>query len=48
MSIERLNETLQKDWDEITSEELTSITDNFIKRFKVCIAAKGGNFEKFL
>ena len=46
--IVQLKETLQKVWNEITIQELTSITDNFIECLKVCIAAKGGNFENFL
>jgi inhibitor of nuclear factor kappa-B kinase subunit alpha len=47
-SVESLKKALQKAWDEITVEELTSIVNNFTKRLEACITAKGDHFEIFL
>ena len=40
-----LENALKKAWDEITSEELIKIVDNFPKRLRQCIAVQGGHFE---
>jgi hypothetical protein len=40
-----LKRALIKAWDEITVEMLEKIVDNFLKRLKACIEAKGGLFE---
>uniref|UniRef100_A0A914E5B1 Transposase n=1 Tax=Acrobeloides nanus TaxID=290746 RepID=A0A914E5B1_9BILA len=44
-TIESLKRALIKAWNEITLEQLASIIDNFPKRLKACVEAKGGHFE---
>uniref|UniRef100_A0A914E7T9 Transposase n=1 Tax=Acrobeloides nanus TaxID=290746 RepID=A0A914E7T9_9BILA len=44
-TIESLKRALIKAWNEITLEQLASIIDNFLKRLKACVEAKGGHFE---
>uniref|UniRef100_A0A914EAM1 Transposase n=1 Tax=Acrobeloides nanus TaxID=290746 RepID=A0A914EAM1_9BILA len=44
-TIESLKRALIKAWNEITLEQLASIIDNFPKRLKACVEAKGGYFE---
>ena len=44
-AIESLKRALIKAWNEITLEQLASIIDNFPKRLKACVEAKGGHFE---
>uniref|UniRef100_A0A914DNZ1 DDE-1 domain-containing protein n=1 Tax=Acrobeloides nanus TaxID=290746 RepID=A0A914DNZ1_9BILA len=46
-SLERgmLKRALKKAWNEITLETLVKIVDNFPKRLKACVDAKGGHFE---
>lgn len=44
-TIPDLKESLQKAWDQITTEELAGIVSNFKKRLNFCISAKGGHFE---
>jgi hypothetical protein len=43
-----LKRALVKAWDEITPEQCSCIIDNFPKRLKACIEAKGGLFENLL
>ena len=45
--VESLRRVLIKAWDEITVELLEKIVDNFPKRLKACVEAKGGHFESF-
>lgn len=47
-TLESLKRSLAKAWDEITTEQLAAIVDNFPKRLKACIGAKGGHFEHLL
>lgn len=47
-SVDSLKAALKKAWDEITAEEVAAIVDNFPRRLKACIAAKGSHFEKLL
>lgn len=44
-TVESLKRALKKAWNEITLETLVEIVDNFPKRLKACIDAKGGYFE---
>lgn len=44
-NIDALKATLTKEWEKITLEELRHIVDNFTKRLRLCISAKGGYFE---
>src|SRR6185437_5478743 len=39
-----LKRALKKAWNEITLETLIKIVDNFPKRLKACMDAKGGHF----
>uniref|UniRef100_A0A914CJZ2 Transposase n=1 Tax=Acrobeloides nanus TaxID=290746 RepID=A0A914CJZ2_9BILA len=43
--VESLKLALIKGWDEITVEILKKIVDNFPKRLKAYVEAKGGHFE---
>lgn len=44
-SLEELKRSLQAAWDELDVEMLRAIVDNFPKRLRACIRAKGGHFE---
>ena len=44
-TIAALKRALQKAWDEVTTDELRKIVDNFPKRLQACIDAQGGHFE---
>ena len=44
-SITGLKNALKRVWDEITTEELVKIVDNFPKRLRQCIDVQGGHFE---
>jgi hypothetical protein len=44
-NLESLRRSLQQEWDRISSEELRAIVENFPKRLRACIKAKGGYFE---
>jgi len=44
-SVAALKKKLLQEWDKITVEELRPICENFEKRLKLCIKAKGGYFE---
>uniref|UniRef100_A0A914DA60 Uncharacterized protein n=1 Tax=Acrobeloides nanus TaxID=290746 RepID=A0A914DA60_9BILA len=44
-NVESLKRALKKAWNEITLETLIKIVDNFLKRLKACMDAKGGHFE---
>lgn len=46
-SVEALK-CLEKAWATITKKELSTIIENFRKRQKACVKAKGGNFEHLL
>lgn len=45
MNLETLRQKLRLEWSKITVEELRRVAQNFVKRLKMCIAAKGGHFE---
>ena len=47
-SEESLKRALKKAWSKISVEQLTAIVDNFPKRLKAIIAAKGGHIENTL
>lgn len=44
-SLEALKRSLRREWDKITVAELRPIAENFTKRLKLCVKAKGGHFE---
>ena len=44
-TVESLKRALKKAWNEITLETLVKIIDDFPKRLKACVDAKGGHFE---
>ena len=44
-NVESLKRALKKALNEITLETLIKIVDNFPKRLKACMDAKGGHFE---
>ena len=44
-TIESLKEALQREWDNLSLTMINRIVDNFPKRVKACIAAKGKHFE---
>lgn len=44
-SLESLKQTLRKEWDRMSEEELRRVAENFPRRLKLCIKAKGGHFE---
>ncbi len=45
---EVLKRALKKAWSKITLEQLSAVVDNFPKRLKAIIAAKGGHIENKL
>jgi transposase len=47
-SLESLKRSLCAAWDDLKLEQLATIVDNFSKRLRACISAKGGYFEKAL
>lgn len=44
-SVDALKAKLTQEWAKITMEELRHIVENFTKRLRLCIKAKGGYFE---
>lgn len=44
-SLESLKQALLREWDKITLREVRAISENFPKRLRACIKAKGGHFE---
>lgn len=44
-SLEALKQSLRREWDRISPEELRPIAKNFTKRLGLCIAAQGSHFE---
>ena len=44
-SLETLKCSLRREWDKISVTELWPIAKNFQKHLKLCVRAKGGNFE---
>uniref|UniRef100_A0A914CZE7 DDE-1 domain-containing protein n=1 Tax=Acrobeloides nanus TaxID=290746 RepID=A0A914CZE7_9BILA len=44
-NVESLKRALKKAWNEITLGTLIKIVDDFLKRLKACMDAKGGHFE---
>lgn len=44
-SLESLKHSLSQEWDRLEPKELRPIAENFVKRLKLCIKAKGGHFE---
>lgn len=44
-NLESLRQSLQREWAKIPAHELRAITENFPKRLRLCIQAKGGHFE---
>lgn len=47
-SVDTLKGALVKAWEEITLEELAACVQNFEKRLRACVRARGGHFEQFL
>jgi inhibitor of nuclear factor kappa-B kinase subunit alpha len=44
-SLESLKQSLRREWDRLSPEDLRPIANNFKSRLDLCIAAKGGHFE---
>ena len=44
-SLDALKQSLLREWDRLSPEELRPIAENFNKRLGLCISAKGGHFE---
>ncbi|GBM01374.1 hypothetical protein AVEN_135796-1 [Araneus ventricosus] len=44
-SLDSLKQSIQREWDRLKIEDLQSIAENFNKRLRLCITAKGGHFE---
>ena len=44
-SVESLKQSLEKEWDAISTDTLRKIVDSFPKRLVACAKAKGGYFE---
>lgn len=44
-SLESLKQSLRREWDRLSPEELRPIAENFKTRLGLCIAAEGGHFE---
>ncbi|GBM82296.1 hypothetical protein AVEN_149621-1 [Araneus ventricosus] len=40
-----LKQSIRREWDRLKVEDLRPIAENFNKRLRLCIAAKGGHFE---
>ena len=47
-TVDSLKRALEKAWRKIMVKQLTGIVENFPKRLKACISAKGGHFENVL
>jgi inhibitor of nuclear factor kappa-B kinase subunit alpha len=47
-SIKQLKAALNRAWSSITDDELKKIVEDFPKRLRACIKAKGSNFEHLL
>lgn len=46
--VDQLKTALKRAWESITDDELKRIVEDFSKRLRACIQAKGGNFEHLL
>jgi ''Paired box'' domain. len=44
-SLESLKQSLRREWDRLSPEDLRPIAENFKSRLNLCIAAGGGHFE---
>lgn len=44
-NLESLKQSLRREWDQLTAAELRPLAENFTRRLRLCIAAKGGHFE---
>jgi len=44
-SLEALKESLRREWDRLSPEDLRPVAENFKSRLNLCIAAGGGHFE---
>ncbi|CAD5212155.1 unnamed protein product [Bursaphelenchus okinawaensis] len=44
-TLESLKQALIEEWDKLSPQDLRSIAENFVKRLRLCVAAKGGHFE---
>ena len=44
-NVASLKRAFKKAWNEIDLETLIKVVDDFPKRLKACIEAKGGHFE---
>jgi hypothetical protein len=44
-SLESLKQSLRREWDRISVEEVRRVAENFMKRLRLCIKAKGSHFE---
>lgn len=47
-SVKQLKAALKRAWKSITDDELNKIVEDFPKRLRACIQAKGGHFEHLL
>ncbi|KZC04512.1 hypothetical protein WN55_00587 [Dufourea novaeangliae] len=47
-TVEQLMSALERAWNQITTEECATIANNFKKRLRACVKAKGGDFEELL
>ena len=45
ISLESLKQSLRREWDRLSPEDLRPIAENFKTRLGLCIAAGGGHFE---
>ncbi|GFW88805.1 uncharacterized protein TNCV_4972981 [Trichonephila clavipes] len=44
-TLDSLNQSFLREWDKLKIKDLMPIVENFCKRLRFCIAAKGGHFE---
>ena len=44
-TVEALKHSLLVEWEKISVSELRAIAQNFTKRLRLCVSAKGGHFE---
>ncbi|CAD5207521.1 unnamed protein product [Bursaphelenchus okinawaensis] len=44
-TLESLKQALIEEWDKLSPQDLRPIGENFVKRLRLCVAAKGGHFE---
>jgi hypothetical protein len=44
-SLEPLKQSLLRDWDRISAEKVWCVAENFTRRLKLCIRAKGSHLQ---